>query len=307
MADPRQALAGRRVLVTGAAGFLGRHLCRRLAECGAQVFALGRQPEPGDWTAGAWQRVDCEDLDALEHAFERAAPEVVYHLAGHADGRRGLEQVIPSLRGDLLTAVNLLTAATRRDCRRVVLGASFEEPEPDEREAVPTSPYAAAKWAAAGFARMFHALYGTPVVQVRIFMTYGPGQRAEKVIPYAIATLLRGETPRLASPGREVDWIYVDDTISGLLAAGSVAGIEGRRIDLGSGRSATVGDVVGRLAQLVGSPRPPQSVEGEGRGSEVTAVADAESAWQALGWRAATPLDEGLARTVAWHRALRIE
>ena len=125
--------------------------------------------------------------------------------------------------------MNLLVAATRAGCRRVVLAGSMEEPDLAAGEA-PGSPYAAAKAAQSLYARFFRALYGAPVVTARIFMVYGPGQRdLSKVVPYAILRGLEGQPAELASGARPVDWIHVDDVARGLVALAEAPGIEGRR------------------------------------------------------------------------------
>ena len=98
-----------------------------------------------------------------------------------------------------------------------------------------SSPYAAAKWAAAGYGRMFHSLYDTPVVILRPFMTYGPGQASTKLIPAVTLALLRASGPRLSSGRHRSDWVYISDVIEGFVAAATVPGIEGKTIDLGSG------------------------------------------------------------------------
>jgi len=114
-----------------------------------------------------------------------------------------------------VSTVNLLTVAANIGCRRIVLLASLEEPEPGHTDAAPASPYAAAKWTSGTYGRMFHKLYQTPVVLVRPFMTHGPRQDVRKIIPL-LPSPLQDQAPKLASGQRQVDWIYVDDVIEGL-------------------------------------------------------------------------------------------
>ncbi len=93
-----------------------------------------------------------------------------------------------------------------------------------EDTSVPGSPYAAAKTAVASYGRMFHALYGLPIVHLRVFMVYGPGpQDITKLVPYVTGCLLRGEPPRLSSGTREIDWIYIDDVVEAFVAAAHAA------------------------------------------------------------------------------------
>jgi len=293
---------GRRVLVTGAAGFLGRHLCRRLASCGAEVDGVGRGSQPRDVDVHRWRQVDCTVPSAVRDAFEAASPEFVFHLAGHADARRGLDLVLPTLRGDLVTAINVLTAATELKCRRVVMAGSLEVPDPRESDPIPSSPYAAAKWAGTVYARMFHNLYRTPVVLGRVFMTYGPGQRAHKLIPYVVDCLLHDMPPMIAGGDRAVDWIYVDDTVEGLMALASAEGIEGEILDIGSGSLVSIREVVDQLTALSGSEARPAYGALTKRLHERIARADIEQTHSRTGWRPQVPLTAGLAETIAWYR-----
>jgi hypothetical protein len=119
-----------------------------------------------------------------------------------------------------VAAANVLVAATEGGVRRLLLAGSLEEPDPHESWPVPASPYAAAKLGAGAVARMCHALYGTPVVWLRLFMVYGPAQPdVRKLIPHVTLSLLRGEAPRLSNGKRLVDWIYVDDVVRRSAAA----------------------------------------------------------------------------------------
>ncbi len=149
---------------------------------------------------------------------------------------------------------------------------------------------------------MFVALYGTPVVSLRPFMAYGPGQNPAKVIPYTILSLLRGEAPQLSTGDRALDWVYVDDVIDAFVAAASRPGIEGRTLDLGLGSAARIRDVVERLVRLVAPTITPRFGIRPDRPDARPRVADVEATATALGWRATTSLDTGLARTVEWYR-----
>src|SRR5262249_54050571 len=155
----------------------------------------------------------------------------------------GIENVLPSFQHDLTTTVNVLTSATQTGVKRLVLAASLEEPVAGGADSTPSSPYAAAKFASTAYVKMFHKVYGTPAVQVRPFMTYGPGQRAHKLVPYVALSLLQNESPKIGSGQRPVDWIYIDDVIEGMYAAATAPNVEGNSIDLGSGVLVPIRDV----------------------------------------------------------------
>ena len=299
-------LAGRRALVLGGGGFIGSHLCGQLVRVGADVHATSRQRRD-DEDGIRWLSVDVAELDTVRDAFRRVRPELVFHLASHVAGARDIELVQPTLYGNLIGTVNVLTAAQEAGSARIVLAGSMEEPTPED-QTVASSPYAVAKWAASGYARMFHALYDSPVVTLRIFMVYGPGQQdLRKLVPHVALSLLRGERPRLTSGSRAIDWIYVEDVVSAFLEAASREGLAGETVDVGSGTRLTIHDLVDRLAAIIDSEIEPIFGALPDRPLETTKVADLERTWEILGWRPAVPLDEGLRRTVDWFAREGIE
>ena len=292
---------GLRVLVTGASGFIGSHLCARLVELGADVHGVSRAPR-NDSSVSQWWQVTLDNEIATRSLVETVEPAIIFHLASFVSGSRAIEHVMPALRSNLLSTVNLLGSVTETGCPRIVLTGSLEETEGDSTTAVPVSPYAAAKSAASTYAGMFHALYNTPVVTARLFMVYGPDQKDhKKLVPYVTLSLLRGEMPRLMSGMREVDWIYVDDVVDAYLALAVKPGIEGNTIDVGSGELTSVRDVVMALVDILGQDVKPAFGSVNDRSMERVRVADIEHAYEIAGWRPSTNLSEGLAKTVDWY------
>jgi UDP-glucose 4-epimerase len=297
------AFTGKSILVTGATGFIGTALCRQLSAQGATLHGISRQPSPDNGVLVNWRQGDLADERLVQTVLAEAKPELLFHLGSHVAGSRDVELVLPTFQSNLHSTVNLLTAATRVGCRRVILAGSMEEPENDADSAVPCSPYAAAKWASNGYARMFRELYGLPVITARIFMVYGPGQKdLNKLIPYVILSLLRGEVPKLTSGHRQIDWIYVDDVVQGLIAMAGAAGFNGDRIDLGSGNLATIQTVVKKLVEIVDPSIIPQFGSLPERPLEQSRIARVFESAASIGWTPAISLDEGLVRTVSWYR-----
>jgi UDP-glucose 4-epimerase len=293
-------LTGRRVLVTGAAGFIGTALCRRLLQAGAEVHGTWRTrpPEPGSGVV--WSRVDLCDSDAAGELVELVRPHVVFHLAGWVTGSRDVSAVVPALNDTLNTAVHVLVSAHRHGCERVLLAGSMEEPEAG---ASPSSPYAAAKGAERLFANLFAELYRLPVVDLRVFMAYGPGQAdLTKLVPYVALSLLRGDSPRLSSGRRRIDWIYIDDVVDGMLAAAQSDLVPGVTIDLGTGTRSSVADVAHTIADIVGSGPPVILGAIPDRPLEAEPVADVDRTRRMTGWAPSVPLRTGLERTVEWCR-----
>ena len=298
--DQDDRLVGTRILVTGASGFLGSHLCRRLHRGGARLRGISRVPRTSpDFIR--WSDDDLTDLASVRRLFDEERPQIVFHLAGAVTAATALELVEPIFRSLLTSTVNILVASAEFGRPRVILAASLEEPQ--EVEAAPASPYAAAKAAAGAFGRMFHALYQVPVVSVRPFMTYGPAQPRGKILPHVITALLEGRAPRLASGTRQVDWIYVDDVIEGMVMAASRAGIEGQTLDLGSGTLVTIREAVETIVNIMQPPVEPVFGAVADRPFEIRRVADVERSKRLLGWEPTTTLEAGLRRTIDWYRS----
>lgn len=288
------------ILVTGGGGFIGTHLCRRLAREGEVVHAAGRH-SPSHLVGIQTWACDMSRYEEVEGLMTSIKPRIVVHLAGAVTGRRDVAQVRPTFESNLVSAVNVLIAATGSGCDRVVLSGSMEEPRSNEGKFVPSSPYAAAKWAETAYARMFHALYESPVVVLRVFMVYGPGQNdPRKLIPYVGRCLLRGDPPKLSSGQRSIDWVYIEDVVDAFVRAMEAPEAIGRTIDIGSGSQVTIRELVERMAAIAGSDVAPDFGALPDRPLEQEPIADVQDPRRLLGWRPRTHLDEGLRRTLDW-------
>jgi UDP-glucose 4-epimerase len=286
------------VLVTGASGFIGRALVRRLVADGHETVCTARRPVD-DIVEAAWVLGDLTDRAFVERLVAQARPAVVFHLASQVTGSRSIDVIPTTLASNLVASVAVLEAATEAGCDRVVLIGSGDEPAAD---GTPCSPYAATKWAVSGYARMFLSLYGTPVTTARPFMVYGPEQPdTSKVVPHTITSLLRGEAPALSSGQRLCDWVYIDDVVDALLLLADTPAVIGRVVDVGSGRLHTVRHVVETISALVGADIEPAFGGLPDRQDETEAVANVAETARICGWRPTTDLYEGLKRTVAWY------
>lgn len=296
-------LCGREVLVTGASGFIGSHLCERLGQLGAKIHGISRIARAGSPENVRWWQGDLGDFEFVRPLFKEIQPDTVFHLASHVFGAPNLNHVLPTFRANLQSTVNLLTAGAEAGCRRMVLTGSLAEPVHEQGETFPSSPYAAAKWASSAYGRMFHALYGLPVVMARVFMVYGPAQRdITKLIPYVTMSLLRGQTPKISSGSRMVDWIYIDDVIEGLLSLAIAPGIEGSTLDIGSGELVSIREIVARLEKII--QEGPRAVFGAlvDRPLEPVRIANITDTFSRLRWRPSYSLEAGLRRTVDWYK-----
>ena len=293
------------ILVTGATGFIGQHLCRRLCAEGHRVHATSRRQQETRPSGPRWHQADLADLAAARRIFATVKPDVVFHLAGEVGASPDFALVLPTFHSLLASTINVLVAAMEEDCGRIVLTGSLTEPMPGERIAVPQSPYAAAKWAGAGYGRMYHDLFSAPVVILRPSMTYGPGQALTKLVPSVTLALLRGERPKVSTGTVSADWVYIDDVVEGFMAAGTAPGIEGETIDFGTGTLVPMRDVVERIVDIVGGDIEPDFGALPDRPNQNAVAANTADAAKYLGWRARTSLDDGLRQTVEWYRRRR--
>lgn len=291
----------RRVVITGARGFIASRLGHCLSGLGAVVHGVSRQPA---W-AGA-QGITCIQADltdpvAARHLLAAVKPDIVFHLAGYVTGSQALGEVEPTFLMNLGSTVHLLTAAAEEHRCRIVLCGSMQEPQ--DLSATPCSPYAASKWACSAYMRLFHGLYGLPVVMARPFMVYGPGQwDTTKLLPYVIVSLLKGQAPRVGSGERELDWIYVDDVVKALLTIGAAMDVDGHTVDVGSGHLTSVRGIIDTVRTVLDSTLSATYGAVADRLLERSRAANVDEAIRLTGWRAETPLLDGLARTVDWYR-----
>ena len=308
-----------RVLVTGATGFIGQRLVRRLVALGARVYAGAAPDEEPERVAGLPIQVerlifDLRDAGAVQAAVAEAVPQFVFHLAAVGVTDPAVDPAL-ALAVNAGGTIHLLEALRGQNVRRVVLVGTCYEYGASQQLAVsgqpsviegldPFNAYAASKVAAWAFGRMYWRAHGLPVVTVRPFQVYGPGQPAHTLIPAAIGAALAGEDFPMTPAEQERDFVYVEDVVSGLLAAADAPGVEGEGLDLGTGIARPIRQVIQRVWELAG---------GTGRvlpgalpyrpGEVMRIVADADRTARLTGWRAQVGLEEGLRRTIGSRQA----
>lgn len=289
------------MLMTGGSGFIGHRTAARLQECGAEVHVISRSPVADDGPL-IRHSVDLTRADDVLKVVADVRPDAVFHFASAVTGDRSPDMVSPVLNANLVSATNLMySCVVHAPSARVILAGSIEEPGRGQGD-IPTSPYAAAKWAASGYARMFAHLWDLQVTVLRIAMVYGPGQRdLKKLVPYVVLNLLRGESPRLTSGNRLVDWVYVDDVADAFMRAVDSRDAIGKIFDIGSGKPISIRETVSLISDLTGSSVVPEFGAIPDRQADLPQRADTRAALQLLDWEASTPLSKGLRKTIEWY------
>jgi NAD dependent epimerase/dehydratase len=313
-----EAWRGRRVLVTGAGGFIGSHLVERLVAEGAKVRALVRyngRDEHGmldaiDPRLKSEVEVvlgDIRDPFGVDKLVE--GQEVVFHLAALIgipySYRAPADYVATNVAGTL----NALEACRRHGVARLVhtstsevYGSARRVPMDESHPLQGQSPYSASKIGADALVESYVRAFGLAATTVRPFNTYGPRQSARAVVPTILSQALAGETVRLGALDPVRDLTYVSDTVAGFLALAAAPGAAGRVVNLGSGRGIAIGELARLCLELAGSRAEVVSERERVRpgASEVERlVADASLAASLAGWRAEVDIREGLEHTRA--------
>ena len=293
-------LSCKKILITGGSGFIGRNLARRLCEIGAEVHATSRVSRNSDQKNLTWWVGSFDDYDAAKKILSEVKPNIICHLAGEVTAANNVSFVLSTYHSLLTSTVNILTVAAEMGCERIILTGSTNEPS--DKNPQPNSPYSAAKWATNAYGHLFNRLYELPVIVVRPFVGYGPDQPRDKLIPFVIRSLLKGESPQLTNGLWVTDWVYIDDTVDGILWSAVLPGLQGRTIDLGSGVLTSVRKVVEKIVEIMEPEVQPIFGALPDRYVEHTRPADTKFAYLKLKWKAKVALDDGLRATVRWFK-----
>lgn len=291
----------KKVLVTGASGFIGGALCTRLKELGSEIYAISTKSRKEAADIDHWITGNLVNLDFTRDVIHSLQPDYLFHLAGYVTGSRELKEVPLTYQNILTTTINILISSHEAEIKRIVLAGSLEEPDSSADDRIPVSPYAAAKCSASMYARMFHKLYETPIVIPRIFMVYGPGrQNTEKLVPYVIQSLIKQNKPQLTSGTRPIDWIYLEDVVEGLIRMALQSGVEGKTIDLGRGELYTVREICEHIQSQIKNDIKIEFGDLGDRPFERIDKADIDKTRELLGWEPSVGVEEGLQKTIAW-------
>jgi NAD dependent epimerase/dehydratase len=310
---------GKKILVTGAGGFIGSHLTERLVELGADVRAFVHYNAMGNqgWLSHSSLRESMEivsgdicDRDSVYNVLKDR--EVVFHLAALIAIPYSYQAPASYVRTNIDGILNVLQSARNIGLEKIVhtstsevYGTARYVPIDESHPLQGQSPYSASKIGADKIAESFYLSFETPVVTVRPFNTFGPRQSARAVIPTIISQLLVGKSVRLGSLHPTRDLNFVENTVGGFIACAETPAAIGRTINLGTGREISIGDLAHLIARLMDKPI---EIEGEDKrlrpsGSEVERlIADTKLVRELTDWGPHITLEQGLERTISWIR-----
>lgn len=310
----------KKILITGAAGFIGSHLTEACLAAGHEVRVLIRynsrnnrgwlEPDVAgriDVLAG-----DIRDTDAVYRAVRGV--DTVFHLAALIGIPYSYESPLAYVKTNVEGTANVLMAAREYGVGKVILtstsetyGSAQRVPIDEAHPAVAQSPYAASKIAADQLGLSFHRSFGLGVTVVRPFNTYGPRQSLRAIIPTVITQLMKGSEIRLGHLHPTRDLTFVTDTTAGFLAAANADDLIGTAVNVGMNHEISVGDLVGLIASLMGVQARIVSEPERQRPalSEVDRlVCDNTRLRQHTSWQPQYSLERGLRETIAWFARL---
>lgn len=263
-------LQHKKILVTGAGGFIGSHLVEKLVEQGAQVRAFVRynsRADPGLLKLAGRELLsnievvggDLRDEDAVRQAVRGC--QIVLHLGALISIPYSYHHPVEVAQTNLIGTLNILMACRDLGVQRLVhtstsevYGTARQTPISEAHPLQGQSPYSASKIGADKLAESFYSAFGVPVVTIRPFNTYGPRQSARAVIPTIITQALTKPVIKLGNVNTTRDFTFVQDTVRGFLLAAQTQGVEGKTINLGTGLEIRIGDLVEKVIAQVNRP-----------------------------------------------------
>jgi len=318
MIGHNETFSGKRILVTGAAGFIGSRLVERLIESGAHVRAFTRytsRPEIGNlfflppaiFNQIELVRGDLEDFSAVNAAVKDT--DLIFHLGALISIPYSYVHPVETVRTNMIGTLNILEACRYHEVKLVhtstseVYGSALRVPIDEDHPLHAQSPYSASKIGADKLVESYHCSYNLQSITVRPFNTYGPGQSNRAVIPTIITQALTSNQIHLGNLETRRDFTYLDDTIDGFLNAASHGKWDGSVYNLGTGVEITIGEVAQKVfsyLQIIPEVIIDQERLRPEKSEVFRLVSDNSRARHEIEWEPQVSLEEGLAKTITW-------
>lgn len=300
-----------KILVTGASGFLGRHLVEKLVLDNQQVCCIvNSNPNSLKEFSGSARiyKVDLCDYNSAEKVIAKVKPGIIFHLAGYLGKSEDANEIRHAFESNVVSTLNLLTASNDINYSRFVFAGSYAEygnqavPFKEECRLDPVSSYGASKAAAETYCRLFQG-YGKPVAILRFSALYGPYEQESSFIASAIRSSLAGKGIAMTQGNQTRDFLYVGDAVNALLKSAASRNAAGGIFNIGSGKEVQIRKIAEKIVKLCKSKSRINAGALPQRKNEVMRVyGDISKAKRLLEWHPETGLEDGLRKTIKWHR-----
>ncbi len=309
------SLNGKKVLITGATGFVGANLVRMALEGGSEVYIITRV-KSDNWRINdllsylaeynSSFNVDLTDYRRLESLISKIRPEIIYHTATYG-GRPNQRDAIRIVETNLIGTINLVNACRKYGFDLFVNTGSSSEygikaatmKEEDLLE--PVNCYGVSKSAATQYCQAIANSEDLPIVTLRLFSPYGSYEESVRLVASVILSCLRGSNPKISSPNFVRDFIYIKDVLDAYAKLSDFPDVGGEIINIGSGKQCTVGDVANKIIDLSGGDIELETGVTQGWPNEPKRwQADISKANDILGWKPKYDLENGLADAIRW-------
>lgn len=303
----------RHVLITGGLGFIGSHLVESVLADGDCVTVLDSAPFPDGWAERYGDNALGIHADIRdEHALDHLDPvDVIVHLAALAGVRSSIDQPFTYEDVNVKGTLTMLEFAKRARVEQFVFASSSSvygnpdivQPSSEADATVPISPYGLTKLTGEHFCRIYAQVYGLRSIALRFFTVYGPRQRGDLAIQKFARRMLSGQpVPVYGDGSTRRDYTFIDDTVAGIKAAMDYRSSMFEAVNLGAGRTVTLGDMVEELARALGV-EPTIGTLPEQPGDVNFTWADGSKARMLLGFEPRVTFAHGIARFAEWLRA----
>lgn len=305
-------MSPKRTVVTGASGFIGANLTRRLVGAGHEVHAFVR-PASRRWRLDPISsdvivhELDLRDRVAVDRAFAIARPEWIFHLAAHGGSswQTSMRDIIES---NVLGTLNVIESSLVLGFDALVHAGSsseygFKDHAPAETDWLePNSAYAVGKASATLLGRFVARSAGCKILTLRLYSAFGPWEEPKRLMPTLLLRALDRTWPPFVNPASARDYVYVDDVIDAFVrAAAAPPDTAGEIFNVGTGVQTTLKDLVDLVARLLGVPVEPRWGAMEDRVWDTGVwVSDSRHANAVLGWQPRTTLEQGVRTFVEW-------
>jgi UDP-glucose 4-epimerase len=300
------------ILITGASGFIGRHLLQNISPDNTEIHTIGRN------RATFSRQVHQHNGDIIDELFikrciRETEPDHIFHLAAFKERNESIQALYSSVETNVIGTLNLFSAAKDvTSVQSIVTLGTAEEygnnipPFNEKLRECPVTPYSFSKLCISQMGELFFHLYNLPVIIIRPTLAYGPSQGTDMFLPSLITSLLENKPFDMTLGEQTRDFVYVADLVEAMILASRNTNTRGQIINIGSGVPTKIADLAQTIEKIIGK-RGLVNLGGKSyRKNEVMDYyIDPRKAETLLGWKAKTSLNEGLNRTIAYYKGVK--